>query len=328
MDHCPPRAGRNEISLVISMNDENHINHLCPFLGLLDDPETSQGFPSIWNCCHHSQPIAPPALEYQEEFCLCGKHRECPVFLSQQAMPLPEDIRSPIVPVDGKRSPLRQKLIIGLTSLGAMFVLVWGVSSNGMFVIPGIGKSTQISIPTTIFTATETPSPVTDTPPSATMTSSPFPTLTIPASPSTPYTPTLFITATSTVTPSPYDVLIGSDYKFVIHKVLTGENLKQYAAKYNTSVETILAVNHGITVPVWVNTLVIIPVGFTDYAKLPSFVVYQVKQEERGVSVEEMARKLKVDPVDLKYYNGWTSPGDRPLVGQFLLVPRYDHLSQ
>jgi hypothetical protein len=310
------------------MNDENHTNRPCPFLGLLDDPETTQGFPSIWNYCHHSQPIALPAIEHQEEFCLGGKHRECRVFLSQQAVPLPADIRSPIVPAGGKRSGLRQKLVVGLTTLGVILVLGWEISSKGMFAIPGIGKSTQTAIPTAISTATETPPPVTDIPPSATMTSSPFPTLTILASPSTPYTPTLFITATPTVTPSQFDVLIGSDYKFVIHKVLTGEDLNQYAAKYNTSVETILAVNHGITVPVWVNTLVIIPVGFTDYAKLPSFVVYQVKQEERGISIEDMAKKLKVDPADLKYYNGWTDSGDRPLVGQFLLVPRYDHLSQ
>jgi hypothetical protein len=118
------------------------------------------------------------------------------------------------------------------------------------------------------------------------------------------------------------DVLIGTDYKFVIHKVLTGEDLNQYAAKYNTSVEAIIAVNYGLDSIAWVDTLLVIPVDFTDFSKLPYFVIYKVKREEIGISVENMAKRLRVNPLDLKYYNGWTSPGDRPLVGDLLLVPR------
>jgi LysM repeat protein len=118
------------------------------------------------------------------------------------------------------------------------------------------------------------------------------------------------------------DVVIGTDYKFVIHQVSTGEDLSQYAKKYNTSVAAILAVNYGLAGPVWVDVLVVIPVGFTDFSKLPSFVVYEVKPEERGNSVADIAKRLRVNPLDLKYYNGWTSDGDRPLVGDLLLVPR------
>jgi LysM repeat protein len=137
-----------------------------------------------------------------------------------------------------------------------------------------------------------------------------------------PSTPTLYRTATPTNTPSQLEVLIGTDYKFVIHKVLTGEDLNQYATKYNTSVDAIKAVNYGQDPIPWVNTLLVIPVDFTDYSRLPSFVIYEVKREEVGISVDDMAKRLRVSPLDLKYYNGWTSPGDRPLVGDLLLVPR------
>jgi hypothetical protein len=66
----------------------------------------------------------------------------------------------------------------------------------------------------------------------------------------------------------------------------------------------------------------VIPTGFSDAAKLPSFIVYQVSEQNRGISVEEMAKYLQVSAADLKYYNGWTNAGDRPLVGDYLLVPR------
>jgi hypothetical protein len=132
----------------------------------------------------------------------------------------------------------------------------------------------------------------------------------------------IYQTATPSSTPSQLEVPIGTDYKFVIHKVQTGESFESLAAKYNTSAEAIVAVNHGQGPTAWVDALLIIPLGFTDTTKLPGFVIYQVKPEQRGISVENMAKSLRVNPLDLKYYNGWTDPGDRPLVGDLLLVPR------
>lgn len=96
----------------------------------------------------------------------------------------------------------------------------------------------------------------------------------------------------------------------------------EFAAKYNTSEEAIVAINLTKKNPGWSGTLLVIPVGFTDFVELPSFIVYQVQEKDRGVSVDTMAKYLRVDPLQLKYYNGWTSVGDRPLVGDYLLVPR------
>jgi hypothetical protein len=291
-------------------------NRSCPSLGLVDDADTSSGFPSNWNYCHHSRPIQSPALKHQEEFCLGGKYGECPVFLSRQAAPLPKQVRGPGIRI--QRNSLRKKLVAGMAVLGVVLLAGWGI-----FAVSGIGKTPQVSFATALSTATRKPLP--------TMTVSPVLTytMTVPALPvsdtiaDTPaYTPTRYRTATPSGTPSQLDVLIGTDYKFVIHEVQTGEDLVSLAAEHNTSVEAIKAVNYGLSTTAWVDTLLVIPVGFTDFSSLPSFVVYQVKPEEIGMSVESMAKRLRVKPLDLKYYNGWTSPGDRPLVGDLLLVPR------
>jgi hypothetical protein len=118
------------------------------------------------------------------------------------------------------------------------------------------------------------------------------------------------------------DIPIGTDYIFVIHRVVAGETLTQIADRFDTNVEAILAVNGSIKNPGWSGTLLVVPFGFSDVVKLPSFVVYRVEERDRGISVEKLAKYLRVSPLDLKYYNGWINDGDRPLVGDFLLVPR------
>lgn len=304
------------------MSDANPTNHLCPSLGFLDDAETPLAFPSISNYCHRSRPISSPALKYQQEFCLCEKYGECPVFLSQKTTPLPKHIRAPRT--IKQRNSFRKNILVSLAALGVVLLLGWGIFSRGIFSAAEIGMETPTPFSTALRTATSLYLP--------TMTASPLPppTLTYTATvhalsglvTDTPtQTPTLYSTATPTTTPSQLDFVFGTDYKFVIHKVMNGETLEQYATQYNTSVEAIRGVNYKLKPIVVASTLLVIPVGFTDFSKIPSFVAYQVRPEDRGLSVASMAKRLRVNPLDLKYYNGWTSDGDRPIVGAFLLVP-------
>lgn len=305
------------------MSNETGINHPCPFLGLLDDAETTESFPSAWNYCHHSRPITSPALGHQDRVCLRRVHLECPVFLSRRAVPLPSYARA--ARAGNQRNSFIKKFVVGFVALACVFLLIWGLLSRESPVPLAIERETRTPLPFSSSTATSLPLP--------TRTASLSPTLSPTATDhvfsgfiENTVTPTraymIYQTATPSSTPSQLEVPIGTDYKFVIHKVQTGESFESLAAKYNTSAEAIVAVNHGQGPTAWVDALLIIPLGFTDTTKLPGFVIYQVKPEQRGISVENMAKSLRVNPLDLKYYNGWTDPGDRPLVGDLLLVPR------
>jgi hypothetical protein len=148
--------------------------------------------------------------------------------------------------------------------------------------------------------------------------------------PTATHTPTFTPTFAVTVMQSPVvigesvskrqlDQPIGSDQKFVIHKILYGENLGQCASRYNTSVEAILAVNYDLKTPVWVDALVIIPVGFTNVYGLPTFDAYEVPRADMSLNV--LALSFGVSLKDLRYYNA-IDMDESLQVGDWLLIPR------
>jgi LysM repeat protein len=292
------------------MNELGRINRTCPSLSLMDDKDTSLGFPSKWNTCQQSVPIATPRFEHQKEFCLGGKYSECPLFLSQQAMPLPHELRIPRSSSDITAKNFRRNFVIALIFFVVVLAVGWKVTSVRGEVSPVVAQATWTA---SSFTK---PTSMAISPP--TISVAVIPTLTLASGG----------TATSVAIPisSPsnhqLEQPIGTDIKFVIHKIVQGETLNQLAEKFDTSVEAILAVNYTKKNPGWSGTLLVIPIEFTDFARLPGFVVYQVAEKDRGTTVEKMAEYLQVDPLELKYYNGWTTDGDRPLVGEYLLVPR------
>jgi hypothetical protein len=307
------------------MNNANQPVRACPALGLKDDAVTSLSFPSNGNYCHRSTPIATPRFAHQQEFCLGGKFRECPLFLSQEGMPLPLELRIPIKPprLTGNNS----RYYVGFFLVVLLVILAGGWAIARQPISPmGIGMETQPDLELGI-SDSRTPMPVTGT---ASLLPMPWPTSVIPVSTAgnsntgtaTSVNSRSPISPTSMPSKHQMEVPIGTEYKFVIHKVLDGENLDTLAARYDTSSEAIVSVNYGLTSSIWLDSVLVIPIGFSDYEKLPAFLVYQVKQTDRGISVESLAKQLRVNALELKYYNGWTNPGDRPLVGDLVLVPR------
>jgi hypothetical protein len=186
------------------------------------------------------------------------------------------------------------------------------------FLISKITAS-PVSTATNTLTPTKTRAP-TQTP-TSTKTLTPTRTIT-PTKTLTPTkTPTL--TATQTVTPKPFlralDTPIGTDNKFVIHQVKSGENLSQYATSYKTSVEAILRVNYSLSIPLWVDALVVIPVDFSAVAQMPYFQPYKVTAG--GITIEALAKALDTDLNDFISYNGFKS-AERMQLGDWVLVPR------
>ncbi len=298
------------------MSNASTTNRTCPSLGLMDDAETSLAFPSIWNCCYRGRPLAPPRLKYQEEFCLSEHHRECPLLLNEKAAPLPVHIRAQRSRVKRAKNTFQSGLLVFLIIMGVIFVLVWGLWSRGYLSPFGIEKATAIPSTRVAPAASDTPSPRGTASSSSPLTRTP--TVLVVSGNFTDPTP-----AVQTVTPAEpiskhqLEVPLGIDHKFLIHRVLEGENLDQVAPKYDTSVEAIVAINHALKLPIWVGILVVIPIGFTDVADLPGFETYTIT--EAGMTVELLAQKLNIDAFDLKYYNS-IGAGELLRVGDWLLI--------
>lgn len=284
------------------MSNRGQSNPACPYLGLEDDADTSLAFPSAWNTCHRSRRIVSPNLEHQAEYCLRENHRNCVAFSAGQAT-LPQHLRasynSTTMP---RRSPYRNFAFV-LIGLVALLGAGWGLweSVNARHSPPVV-----TGIPSLAITALMTPV--------ATQTTALLPTQTF----------------VMTMTPKPGltgEVLskhqleqpIGSDYQFVIHRVLNGENLNQYATRYNTSIEAIVMVNYDFKTPLWVDRLVIIPVGFTNVSSLPAFEAYEVPRA--GMSLKVLALGFGVSLKDLRYYNA-IDMDESLQVGDWLLIPR------
>jgi hypothetical protein len=186
---------------------------------------------------------------------------------------------------------------------------------------------TRTATPTWTFTPTltRTATPTKTYTPTPTRTASPTKTFTL-----TPTrTPTRTATSTPTKTQTPtatevpslrnLDTPIGSDHQFVIHKVAGGENLSQYASKYDTSVTAILRVNYALNIPLWVDALVVIPDGFDDVAQMPYFQPYKVLTD--GITAETLASELAASRYDFLYYNDLKA-GEKLAINDWVLVPR------
>lgn len=282
------------------MNSQGRGNLACPYLGLEEDADTSLAFPSIWNTCHRTHRVVAPSLEHQAGYCLTENHRSCVAFPAEKAtLPLPHRLRAPQRRVN---VPVRTLafLFIGVLVLAG---LGWGLWNQGYISFlgtetPSLTK-TVTAIPSASQTATLTPVPV------FTITTAPEP-----------------IPVGDILSKRQLDQPIGSDYKFVIHRVHEGENMNQYAIKYNTSIDAILTVNYNLKTPMWVDELVVIPVGFTNVYGLPAFEAYEVPRA--NVTLDVLALSFGVSLKDLRYYNA-IDMDEALQVGDWLLIP---HLKQ
>ena len=70
----------------------NKASRPCPFLGLAEDPETSQAFPSANNFCHRAEPSAPVNMDHQLTHCLSGRYQSCPMLEARTPGPLPPQL--------------------------------------------------------------------------------------------------------------------------------------------------------------------------------------------------------------------------------------------
>ena len=67
----------------------------CPYLGLINDPNTSTTFPDTANACHQAKPPALVKLDYQSSTCLQDAHRECPGYIHTWQDGFPKSLLRP-----------------------------------------------------------------------------------------------------------------------------------------------------------------------------------------------------------------------------------------
>ncbi len=283
----------------------------CGSLGLLEDPETALGFPSIWNYCHKARPASAVALSYQRDFCQTAAHRQCPLLQENARRRLPPEAR---VRTSIGSAGIPWGRALGLLVL--LIVLAGGVGlawlyNQGIFQLGAVPTSTLFS-PTGTGPATQ---PGTAALPTETATVSPDGT---PAD-TTGASASLLPLSDDTLCGYKMDQTIHAERDFIIHRAAGGENLDQYASVHKTSVEAILAANYQLPVPLRVDWVIVIPVGTTDLQDLPPFEPYF--QPAQAIPLSELASTLSIEEPVLRRYNG-IGPECLNLSG-WLLVPRF-----
>jgi len=291
---------------------ENQSTNICPYLGMKDDPTTPVGYPSTYNVCHHTKRHEIPNLNYQRSTCLKARFRKCPIYnlVDEKWMPKSIRYRSNKLFNFSRKIKIILLIILLLIGIGLIFVFYhhWAPKVT-QALLPSWQKTQDFR------TYQPLPSiPVSQMPDqNAVGLSTPDPTATATQQPSG--------TPTRRIIPSilALDTPIGADVQFVIHRVRTGESLFQYAREYNTNVDAIRAVNYNLPSILFVNWVVVIPVGIEDPTGLPAFEAFQVTM--RGLTVDALAEELSVEPENLAKYNN--VPTDYKFSpGEWILLPR------
>lgn len=295
----------------------NHpVQTACPHIGLQQDPDSLVSYPTAANLCYRCRPQVTPSREHQSLYCLSSEYRACPIIQAgDKEITLPAELqwnqqRSGVESLIGAQN--WDSSVIGLLIVFALAIIVimgiWMfklsssfVASAGQATLPPPELNRAIYTPTSPLLS-QTPSPG-----DATQNASPLVSSLTPAV-STEISPLVLI---------PLDTPLGSARKFIIHRMLEGENLQLLARRNKTKQELILQTTYNLSVPVWAGKLVVIPVNQSDLEGVPLFEPYEITQTE--ISTAELAQLLGVDLPDLEFYNACV--GCRFQKGSWILIP-------
>ncbi|HPB89839.1 MAG TPA: LysM peptidoglycan-binding domain-containing protein [Bacteroidales bacterium] len=279
---------------------------ICPYLGLIEDPATSLTYPSA-NCyCHRTQPAAVPSLEQQLSYCLTEQYASCVVFKAQAKQNMPEELKMKAWRKRKGRKKSFHLIILAVLLVCILIALIAYFQQNK--------QDDTLMIPSQTMPATTTSLAVSlITPRSALATYSVTEAPTLTPQPKPSLTPTEIREGHYLETP------FGKEQLFIVHRVNPGESLLFLATQHNTTPEIIKAVNNQLIVPIWVDSILIIPLDCIDLAGLPAFEAFQIT--ENGLTLRELAEGLAIDLEALVDYNN--IPADGFLInGEWVLIPR------
>jgi hypothetical protein len=301
----------------------------CPYLGKEDDPATPILFPSPSNRCFRTEKGIQLETDYQSICCLTREYRQCPVFLDAS--------RIDLLPAQQIRAAERnlRRLNVIFFSLLLLFIFGVVVLLVNLGLIPNI-PFLKLDVPVPLIT-TQTFDPNTGSGArDLLLKSSPTPivelTATLLATTNQPSPTPHPITATPTKTAQPppavpapaemvkLDTPFGGEQKFILHRVVSGESISLFAMQNSSSVEVIQWANYGLTSPLQINILLVIPVGLTVIdPDMPAFEVYHVT--DSSVVAQDLAEDLKTDVDQFLQYNNLNGGQTLPS-GSWVIVPR------
>jgi LysM repeat protein len=221
----------------------------CPHIGLPDDPETFQAYPSDANICHRARPPATPNFNHQSSYCLTISFGHCPMLATSASMPLPLELQV-------EASSTQKRWWIG-GSIAAVAVLIF------LAIIWWQGGRPASSAPlmteTIHVVATRTPAQPTVTLASV-LTPTVSPTMDFAITPTAPEVPTEVLqpTVTPEVKSSPTACAVPAGW--VAYVVRSGDTLSSIGQVFRVSVRDLQAGNcMGVTVTIYVNQKLYVP---------------------------------------------------------------------
>ena len=267
----------------------------CPYLGLKDDSGTTFSYASAANHCFRVTPVASVKLDHQHEFCLSSNHHRCELFRGGPGKS--REHRKAIA----RRSRRVQRWISNqLILIFPTLIVLVSIIGLILFKLPeGSGSSPGMS--TTI-------------PPSATIETTRTP---IPERPTPSRTSTKVVTTPTLTDVHGLEVPIGKLTPLVIHRVEVGDSLMNMAKTYNTTEEAITSLNYNLSLPLWPDLVIVIPLNQVDVTNLPQFEPYQATE---SLSLQALADRFVCDIELLRFYN-LVEQEHIFTVGEWVLIP-------
>jgi len=233
---------------------------ICPFLGILDDPETHHAFPSMRNCCQRARPIEPVSLEHQSSHCLCLDYVHCAMLSRSPGAALPVDLQVP--QSSGKRSVIG----VGITILIVMILILVGWRQSWLLARSAAPTPMMTELPSatiTLATPISTsriaiPNVVTNPQNTSTVSPSHIPSVTATQTP-VAY-PTNIGENTKTTVPSATMTVCGPPSGWVIYIVQPNDSLSHLGQKFGVTVADLQEANcMGIEVTIYSGQKLYVP---------------------------------------------------------------------
>lgn len=291
----------------------------CTYLGLEEDRDTVAGFPSIRNRCHRPAPPCAVAQDHQRDYCLSAEYVSCAAFNQPPTAGLPA-IWSANNKMPYLTQPRRRRstwLWILITCLLVLAIILLSPLVGLPVLAPSLGQffpATLAPLPSHTPPAPFLPPPVPTAPPTLPA-ASPTPT----ASPAPTQTPSPTFTPGPTVVPGfALETPALQNPRLMLHKVRPGEGFTMLAAFYNIAEAAIRQINTYPSGPLWLDSVVVVPLDDINLDSLPVFQIYQVAQDDLTLAALAEQRNLSLD---LLCQFNQAQPGTLLPAGRWLLLP-------